>query len=74
MVIYVITCIVGNTLAFGLITPIFTYFFYNGDFEITLMQTLIGGTANCAVLIIIGLPVLIALAKRNARGTNLTEQ
>lgn len=74
MIIYAITCILGNAIAFGLITPIFTYFFYNGDFEITLIQTLVGSVANCAVLIIIGIPVLIALAKRNARGTNLTEQ
>lgn len=71
-VIYVITCVIGNALAFGIITPIFTTLFYGGELEVTFLQSLTGGIANTAVLTIIGIPILITLAKWNARNTNLT--
>lgn len=71
-VIYVITCIVGNAFAFGVVTPIFTVLFYGGELEVTFVQSLSGGIANTLVLTIIGIPILIALSKRNARNTNLT--
>lgn len=71
-VIYVITCVIGNALAFGIVTPIFTTLFYGGELEVTFLQSLTGGIANTAVLTIIGIPILIALAKWNARNTNLT--
>ena len=70
-IIYAIVCVLGNALAFGLITPIFTTFFYGGELEVTLVQGLIGGIGNTAVLIIIGIPIITALAKRNARSNNL---
>ncbi len=71
-VIYVITCVIGNALAFGIVTPIFTTLFYGGELEVTFLQSLTGGIANTAVLTIIGIPILLALAKWNARNTNLT--
>jgi len=71
-VIYVITCVIGNALAFGIVTPIFTTLFYGGELEATFLQSLTGGIANTLVLTIIGIPILIALAKWNARNTNLT--
>jgi energy-coupling factor transport system substrate-specific component len=71
-VVYVITCIVGNAFAFGVVTPIFTVLFYGGELEVTFVQSLSGGIANTLVLTIIGIPILIALSKRNARNTNLT--
>lgn len=71
-VIYVITCVIGNALAFGIVTPIFTTLFYGGELEVTFLQSLTGGIANTLVLTIIGIPILIALAKWNARNTNLT--
>ncbi len=71
-VIYVITCIIGNALAFGIVTPIFTTLFYGGELEVTFVQSLTGGIANTLVLTIIGIPVLIALSRRNAQNTNLT--
>lgn len=71
-VIYVITCVIGNALAFGIVTPIFTTVFYGGELEVTFLQSLTGGIANTAVLTIIGIPILLALAKWNARNTNLT--
>ena len=74
MVIYVVMAIIGNALAFGVVTPIFTSIFYGGDLEITFVQSLFGGVANCVVLIIMGLPLLIALAKRNKRSSNLSEE
>jgi energy-coupling factor transport system substrate-specific component len=71
-VVYIITCIVGNAFAFGVVTPIFTVLFYGGELEVTFVQSLSGGIANTLVLTIIGIPILIALSKRNARNTNLT--
>lgn len=70
-VIYAVLCILGNALAFGLVTPIFTTLFYGGELEVTLVQALIGGIGNSAVLIIIGIPIITALALRNARSSNL---
>jgi energy-coupling factor transport system substrate-specific component len=74
MVIYVICCIVGNALAFGVITPIMTVLFYGGELSITFLQSLTGGISNTAVLVIIGIPLLKAMAARNARGTNLSKE
>ena len=74
MIIYTILCIIGNALAFGVVTPILTAVFYGGELAITLMQSLVGGVSNCAVLIIIGIPLLKLMAARNARNSNLTKE
>lgn len=74
MVIYVICCVVGNALAFGVVTPIMTTLFYGGELEITFIQSLASGISNTAVLVIIGIPLLKAMAVRNARGTNLSKE
>ncbi len=71
-VIYVITCVIGNAFAFGIITPVFTTLFYGGELEVTFVQSLTGGIANTLVLTVIGIPILTALSKRNARNSNLT--
>ena len=70
-VIYAITCVVGNAIAFGVITPLLTVAFYGGELTITFFQAFAGGLANTAVLVIIGIPILYALARRSARSTNL---
>jgi len=70
-VIYAITCIIGNAFAFGIVTPIFTSIFYGGELKITFVQSIVSGIANVDVLIIIGIPILFGLAKRNARNSNL---
>ncbi len=70
-VIYAIFCILGNALAFGVITPILTTAFYGGELEVTFVQALAGGIGNTAILIVLGIPIIIALAKRNARSNNL---
>ena len=74
MIIYTILCILGNGLAFGVVTPIFSTVFYGSELAITLMQSLVGGISNCAVLIIIGIPLLKIMAARNARNSNLTKE
>ena len=61
-------------MAFGVITPIFSTVFYGSELSITLMQSLVGGVSNCAVLIIIGIPLLKLMAARNARNSNLTKE
>ena len=70
-VIYAVTCVIGNALAFGVVTPLLTTLFYGGELEVTFMQAFAGGLANTAILVIIGIPILFLLAKRNIRGTNL---
>ena len=72
MIIYTILCILGNAIAFGVVTPIFSTVFYGSELAITLMQSLVGGVSNCAVLIIIGIPLLKIMAARNARNSNLS--
>ena len=74
MIIYVIIAVVGNALAFGVITPIFSSILYQSELTITFVQSFAGGTANTAVLVIAGIPILKALAARNAKATNLTKE
>lgn len=74
MVIYAICCVVGNALAFGIVTPIMTTIFYQSDLEITFIQSLTGGASNVLVLVVAGIPILKALAARNAKSTNLTKE
>ena len=65
-VIYAIVCVIGNALAFGVITPLLTVAFYGGELTITFLQAFAGGIANTAVLVIVGIPILYALARRSA--------
>lgn len=73
-VIFAIIAILGNALAFGVITPIFTLLLYGGELTITFMQSLTGGISNVAVLTLLGIPLLFALAKRNASSQNLSKE
>lgn len=73
-VIYSILCIVGNIIGFGLVTPVLTTVFYSSELTITWIQAWSAIVSNATVLIVVGVPVLFALAKRNARGTNLTKE
>lgn len=74
MIIYVICAVVGNALAFGVVTPIMTTLFYQSDLEITFIQSLTGGASNVLVLVVAGIPILKALAARNAKSSNLTKE
>lgn len=73
-VIYVITVILGNALAFGVVTPLLTYLFYSSELTITWMQAFSAIVSNGIVLTVIGIPILILLSKRNARKTNLVKE
>ncbi|MCI8923851.1 MAG: ECF-type riboflavin transporter substrate-binding protein [Lachnospiraceae bacterium] len=73
-IIYVITVIVGNAVAFGLVTPLLTYLFYSSELTVTWMQAFSAIISNGAVLLIVGIPFLFLLANRNAKKTNLTKE
>ena len=73
-IIYSLCCIVGNAVAFGIVTPIMTMLFYQADLEITFIQSFASGISNTAVLIIIGIPVLVLLANRFKKRSNLAEE
>ena len=74
MVIYSILCVIGCGVSFGVVTPIFTYFWYGGELTITMVQSAVGSVSNCIVLLVAGIPVLKVLANRNSRAHNLTEE
>ena len=74
MITYAITVVLGCALAFGLVTPFFTYLWYGGELSITLIQGVVGSVSNIVALLILGIPVLKVLAARNARGQNLSAE
>ena len=74
MVIYAICCILGCMIAYGVVTPLLTSLLYSADLEITFIQSFAASISNIIVLVVIGIPVLILLAKRYASRTNLTEE
>ena len=74
MITYAITVVIGCALAFGLVTPFFTYLWYGGELSITLIQGVVGSVSNIVALLVLGIPVLKVLAARNARGQNLSAE
>ena len=73
-IIYAVLVVIGNSLAFGIITPLMTTLFYAADLEITFIQAFVSGIANTLVLVVIGIPLLFLLAKRSKKRMNLTEE
>ena len=73
-VIYAILCVVGNMLAFGVVTPIFSTALYGQDLNITLMQAIFATAGNTLVLVVAGIPILILLSKRAASKMNLKKE
>ncbi|MBR5341804.1 MAG: ECF-type riboflavin transporter substrate-binding protein [Erysipelotrichaceae bacterium] len=73
-VIYAILCIIGCALGFGVVTPFLTYMWYSSELTITWIQAWAAIVSDATVLIVVGIPLLFALAKRNARGTNLSKE
>jgi energy-coupling factor transport system substrate-specific component len=61
--IYAVVAVVGNTIAFGIVTPLCTTLIYESDLEVTFVQTFAAGLSNTLVLVIAGIPVLIILAR-----------
>jgi energy-coupling factor transport system substrate-specific component len=73
-VIYAVTAVIGNAVALGLVTPIFSTLIYHSDLEITFLQSIAGGISNTLVLVVVGIPLLTVLAKRFGKRQNLTEE
>ncbi len=73
-IIYALCCIAGCAIGFGLVTPFLTYLWYSSELTITWVQAYAAILSDASVLIVVGLPVLYALAKRNKRGTNLSKE
>jgi energy-coupling factor transport system substrate-specific component len=73
-IIYAVLCVIGNALAFGIVTPIMTSLFYSADLEITFIQAFASGISNPAILIIVGIPLLFLLANRFKKRSNLKEE
>ncbi|MGI5887964.1 MAG: ECF-type riboflavin transporter substrate-binding protein [Oscillospiraceae bacterium] len=73
-IIYAVCCILGNAVAFGVITPIFSTLFYASDLNVTFIQAFAATLGNFAVEVVIGIPILILLAKRYKNRTNLKEE
>ncbi len=74
IIIYAVTVVVGSIFAFGIITPIFTKIIFGGELKISIAQGWVASVSNIIVLLVAGIPILKALAARNARGTNLTKE
>jgi energy-coupling factor transport system substrate-specific component len=73
-IIYVIIAILGNAVAFGLVTPLLTSLFYSADLEITFLQAFASGVSNTLVLVVVGIPILILLSKRFGKRRDLKEE
>ncbi|MGM9594324.1 MAG: ECF-type riboflavin transporter substrate-binding protein [Candidatus Onthomonas sp.] len=73
-VIYAVLCVVGNMLAFGVVTPIFSTTLYGQDLNITLMQAVFATAGNTLVLVVAGIPILVLLSKRAASKMNLKKE
>ena len=73
-IIYAVVTVVGVGIGFGLVTPVLTYLFYSSELTVTWIQAWAAIVSDASVAIIVGVPVLLALAKRNARGTNLSKE
>lgn len=74
IICYIVCVILGNLIGFGVVTPILTYLLYAQELTITWAQALSAVVSNGLVQIVIGVPVLVLLAKRNARKTNLSAE
>ena len=73
-IIYAVVTVVGVGIGFELVTPVLTYLFYSSELTVTWIQAWAAIVSDASVAIIVGVPVLFALAKRNARGTNLSKE
>ncbi len=73
-IIYAIVTIVGVAIGFGLVTPVLTVLFYSSELTVTWIQAWAAVISDASVAIVVGVPVLFALAKRNARKTGLSKE
>ena len=71
---YAVFCCLGCAIGFGLVTPFLTYLWYSSELTVTWVQATAAIISDASVLIVIGIPLMYALAKRNKRGTNLSKE
>jgi energy-coupling factor transport system substrate-specific component len=71
-IIYVISAVIGNAVAFGLVTPLLTTLIYQSDLEITFLQAFASGVSNTLVLVVVGIPILVLLSRRFKKRGNLS--
>ena len=74
MIGYVICVLLGNVVGFGLVTPVLTVLFYSSELTITWAQAFTANLSNIIVQVVVGIPVLFLMAKRNAKKSNLSTE
>lgn len=74
IIIYVLCVVVGNGIAFGVIAQALSVVLEGGDMNISLIQGVYASVGNILVETVIGIPVIMLLAKRYASRSNLTEE
>lgn len=70
IVLFALLCIVGCGFSFVCIVPVFTVLFYDGQLQITLIETALGSIMNIFVLLTLGIPILKLLANKNMKNNN----
>lgn len=73
-IIFAVLTIVGQALAFGIITPIFTVLFFQSELTITYAQAWSAVASNVAVVLIIGIPLLFLLARYYGKQRGLSRE
>ena len=73
-VIYTVLAILGVALAFGVVTPLFTILFFGGELTITYLQAQAAVISDASVFVVIGLPILFALAARYKKQQGLKKE
>jgi len=73
-IIYAVCCVLGNVLAFGIVTPIFSVLFYGGELKLTFIQAGVASAANIFILVVLGIPILMLIANRSAARANLKKE
>ncbi len=70
-VIYVLVCLVSNALVFIGITPFLSEWLYATAYKTTVVEGVFATLNGYIMMIIVGLPVLFLLARRNASRMNI---
>ncbi len=73
-IIYAICSILGNVLAFGVVTPVFSFLLYASDLNVAFLQAFAATLGNSLVLVVIGIPILFLLARRYKSRSNLSQE
>lgn len=73
IIIYSVLCVVGNIVAFGIVTPIFSSILYARPLKLSLVYSLFSSIGNIIVLLVVGIPVLVMLSKRYKARASLME-